>query len=121
LDPDSASSHFVSESHNDGASNDQIAWGIAAADDQLAPFFPTPFANFATSLNADDILMQPSLLFDVHTQSDSGYYSITGNSIGDCGEPLDLSKRKEHRTTVDNDDYQDVMKDFCGLESIDGT
>lgn len=84
LEVANSSGHSGLESYNDSGANDQIALEIAAADDQLAPFFPTPFADFMASFDPNDMLMEPPNLYDTQSQGDPGYYSITGLSSEDC-------------------------------------
>ena len=74
--------------------NDQMAWWIAAADDQLAAFLPTPFTeDFAASFDAD-MLMQSTSYDNIQEQYDPGYHSMTGKSSEDSAGP---SEPKVHQ------------------------
>ncbi|KAF2095586.1 hypothetical protein NA57DRAFT_59575 [Rhizodiscina lignyota] len=73
------------------ATNDQIAFDIAASDDQLAPFFPTPFAEFVSSFETSDDLMLFPHEVEQQAFSDSAYYSLSIPGE-ECGESSELSK-----------------------------
>lgn len=95
LGPADVPSQHLSENYDDHHIIDPFGWEIAAADDHLAPFFPTPFTDFIKSLDTNDMLLEPAIFSNLSTDLDSGYYSITGNPIVDC-EPLsNWSKQKE--------------------------